>query len=153
MMPRAIGRWMMGSKTLDRFVGKVTRNGMIINTTGIYGFTLLRMLVAMRPMRPRSLRFDREQRAIDAWLDAVVDLAGEDYALAAEVAKLPRVLKGYGQTHAHGVESFTIIMDLVPALRGRDDAAATIARLTQASLADEDGAALAAALKTLPIAA
>lgn len=150
MMPRAIGRWMMGSKTLDRFVGKVTRNGMIINTTGVYGFTLLRMLVAMRPMRPRSLRFDREQRAIDAWLDVVVDLAGEDYELATEVAKLPRVLKGYGQTHAHGLESFTTLMAAVPALRERADGAATLDRLAKAALADEDGKALSAALAATP---
>lgn len=152
-MPRAIGAWMMRSRMLDRVVGKVTRGGMIINTTSVWGFSLLRILSSMRPMRPNSLRFGREQEAIDAWLDTVVELAGEDYALACEVAKLPRVLKGYGQTHAHGLESFETIMSVVERLRGRDDAASTIARLTQASLADEDGKALAAAMTTVPAAA
>jgi indolepyruvate ferredoxin oxidoreductase, beta subunit len=70
-------------------------------------------------------------------------IAGE---LAREIIECARVLKGYGQTHQHGNESFGMLMDSARRLAGREDAAATLARLRAAALADEDGAALRGAL-------
>ena len=145
-MPTALGRWLSNSKAMEKLVGKVTRNGMIINTTSVFGFSMLRILAGMRPIRPRSLRYGREQVAIDAWLDAVYETALTDYELAAEVAKAPRVLKGYGQTHSHGKESFEKLMAVLPDLKGKKDAAKQMNAFVQAALKDEDGVALDQAL-------
>lgn len=151
MLPTRLGRMLSRSKLFGKLVGTVTRDGMIVNTTSVFGFTILWILAGMRPMRPRSLRYGREQVAIDAWLDRVVGYATDDYALATEVAKLPRVLKGYGQTHSHGRESFLILMDAAGRLAGRDDAAQTLAKLAAAALKDEDGKALRQAMAGLSL--
>ncbi|MBC9937101.1 MULTISPECIES: indolepyruvate oxidoreductase subunit beta family protein [unclassified Leucobacter] len=146
-LPTALGRALSRSKLFEKVVSRITRNGMIVNTTSVFGFSSLWLMASMRPMRPRSLRFGREQLAIDAWLDLIVETAAVDYELACEVAKCARVLKGYGQTHAHGSESFGKLMEVVPSLTGRNDAAKALARLSKAALADEDGSALIRALE------
>ncbi|UUW88838.1 indolepyruvate oxidoreductase subunit beta family protein [Pimelobacter simplex] len=145
-LPTRLGRWLAGSSFFAKVVGKVTRNGIVVNTTGIIGFTLLWMMARFRPLRPRSLRFGREQVAIDAWLDRAVAAAATDADLAREIVECQRVLKGYGATHHHGQESFGLLMEAVDGLAGRSGAAAELARLRAAALADEDGGALRAAL-------
>jgi indolepyruvate ferredoxin oxidoreductase beta subunit len=150
-LPTALGRWLSNSKLMEKIVGKVTRNGMIVNTTSIFGFGMLRLLSSMRPIRPRSLRYGREQEAIEAWLDLAVDVAASDYDLSCEIVKAARVLKGYGATHSHGKESFEKLMNVVPSLRGQDDAAKTLDRLIKAALKDEDGVALDQALAGLAL--
>ena len=152
-LPTALGRALSRSKLFAKIVSAVTRDGMVINTTSVFGFSSLWFMASMRPIRPRSLRYGREQTSIDAWLDLVVDVAATDYDLACEIVKCARVLKGYGQTHAHGSESFGILIGTVPSLLGKPDAAATLARLAKAAMADEDGIALARAVAALPVAA
>lgn len=152
-LPTALGRRLTRSKWFVSLVNRLTRNGMIVNTTSIIGFTALWIMAAMRPVRPRSFRFGREQAAIDDWLALVTDLAASDYTLACELAECPKVMKGYGQTHAHGTQSFKVLMDGADRLRGRDDGAKILAKLRTAALADEDGSALSAAsLSLLPVA-
>ncbi|MBM0126398.1 indolepyruvate oxidoreductase subunit beta family protein [Pimelobacter simplex] len=141
-LPTRMGRWVAGSAWFNRVVGRLTRNGIVVNTTGIIGFTLLWAMAMFRPLRPRSLRFGREQAAIDAWLHQVEAVAPIDYDLACEMVENQRVLKGYGETHHRSVESFNRLMAAADRLVGRPDAAATLAGLRRAALADEDGAAL-----------
>lgn len=149
-LPTALGRALSRSQLFAKLVGAITRDGMIVNTTSVFGSSMLWLMASMRPMRPRSLRYGREQLAIDAWLDLVVETAAVDYDLACEIAKCARVLKGYGQTHAHGSESFARLLGAVPQLLGTPDAARALARLSKAAMADEDGAALTVALRGLP---
>ena len=96
-------------------------------------------------MRPRSLRFGREQVAIDAWIDEALAVAG-DGELAREVVECQGVLKGYGATYAHGSESFERLMTAARSFAGSADAAPRLAELRLAALADENGEALDAAL-------
>ena len=152
-LPTALGRALSRSRVFAKVVGAITRDGMIVNTTSVFGSSMLWLMASMRPIRPRSLRYGREQLAIDAWLDLTVAAAEVDYELACEVAKCARVLKGYGQTHAHGSESFAALMATVPQLIGAPEAAKTLAHLSKAALADEDGTALAKALSALPVSA
>lgn len=141
-LPTRLGRWVAGSAWFNRVVGRLTRNGLVVNTTGIIGFTLLWAMAMVRPLRPRSLRFGREQAAIDAWLRQVEAVAPIDYDLACEMVENQRVLKGYGETHHRSVESFSRLMAAADRLVGRPDAASILAGLRRAALADEDGAAL-----------
>jgi indolepyruvate ferredoxin oxidoreductase beta subunit len=59
------------------------------------------------------------------------------------------VLKGYGATFAHGVDSFDKLMTAARSLEGSPDAAARLADLRSAALADEDGVELQARLGRL----
>ncbi|GLY70408.1 indolepyruvate oxidoreductase subunit beta family protein [Amycolatopsis taiwanensis] len=148
-LPTRIGRRLAASKLFGRIIARLTRHGMIVNTTSIIGFTMLWVMARVRPLRPWSLRFGREQAAIDAWLDLAVETARADYRLACEILECQAVLKGYGQTHAHGKQSFAALLDATEKLSGRGDAAQTLARLRSAALADEDGIALERALAEL----
>jgi indolepyruvate ferredoxin oxidoreductase beta subunit len=56
-------------------------------------------------------------------------------------------VKGYGDTHARGLQKFGQVMEAAQALAGRPDAAARVAALHEAALKDEEGAALRAALE------
>lgn len=148
-LPARLGRRLAASRLFGRIVAKLTHNGMVVNTTSVIGFTMLWVMARVRPLRPWSLRFGREQAAIDAWLDRAVETARTDYRLACEIIECEQVLKGYGQTQAHGKESFATLMDAVDKISGRTDAARTLARLRSAALADEDGSALNSAIADL----
>ena len=145
ILPAALGRWLLANPGLRRWIDRPRA----VQTTSLRGFLLLRAVAALRPLRRRSLRFAREQAAIDGWLDEVARLAAADAALALAYAGLPRVIKGYGDTHRRGHRSFTAIAGALPAVRRQPAPAASLATLLRAALADEEGRALDAALKEI----
>ena len=63
-------------------------------------------------------------------------------ALAAELLANQRLIKGYSETHARGLDKFSRVMTAAERLRGRPDAAAWVRRLREAALKDEQGLAL-----------
>jgi indolepyruvate ferredoxin oxidoreductase beta subunit len=148
-LPTRLGRYVLRSKPLTRVIERVTRQGIVLNTTSVFGFTQLAVLARLRPIRPRSLRFTREQEEIDSWLASARALATNDPALAREVLDCQQVLKGYGATHAHGSESLALLMEAARGLAGSADAAPRLAKLRAAALADEDGTQLRAELRRL----
>ena len=83
---------------------------------------------------------------IDRWLARILAAAPSNYDLAVEIARLQRLIKGYGDTHARGMKSFNAIMDVLDRFATDDEAAETIRKLSDAALADEDGVALKGAL-------
>ena len=149
-LPTALGRWMLRTKWINSLIFKVTHKGIKIQTSSLWGFTVLYFLSRLRPLRRRSLRFGLEQTRIDGWIDQVCAIAPNDPALACEIVETQQLVKGYGDTHANGMRNFTAIMDVLPSVSGNPDAAATIASLRSAALADENGHALQAALDALP---
>lgn len=151
MMPAGLGAWLLRSRAFGRLVHLLTHRGLVLNTTSVAGFTALAVLARMRPLRPRSLRFVREQEAIDAWLDLALSKAADDPDLAREVVECQQVLKGYGATYAHGNDSFEQLMAAARELPAGDGSAARLGELRTAALADEDGARLRAALTTRPV--
>jgi indolepyruvate ferredoxin oxidoreductase beta subunit len=89
--------------------------GVTLQASSVFGAIALRSAAALRPLRPYSLRFSREQAAIDDWL-AVLEktLAVETnvgFGVTPEIARLPRLLKGYGDTHDSGRENFRRILN------------------------------------------
>ncbi|MEM7445122.1 MAG: indolepyruvate oxidoreductase subunit beta family protein [Pseudomonadota bacterium] len=125
---------------------------MRLTSSGIFGFTLIWLLARMRRFRPMGYRYGQEQAAIEQWLDAVNRLADRSPELALEVARLPRLIKGYSDTHRRGTSNYRTIMDdlVAPLLADRsgDDEVAErlIADARKAALKDPDGDALAQAL-------
>ncbi|RVW02415.1 indolepyruvate oxidoreductase subunit beta family protein [Rhodococcus spongiicola] len=145
-MPSGLGARMARATLFRRLVRRVTHKGMILNTSSVTGYTLLSTMARMRPLRPRSLRFVREQAAIERWIELALTAAATDPDLAREILECQRVLKGYGATYEHGNDSFEKLMSAADELIGSADAAARLADLRAAALADEDGARLRAKL-------
>jgi indolepyruvate ferredoxin oxidoreductase beta subunit len=127
--------------------------GMHLASTRIHGYLMLRMLARLRPMRRGSLRFQEEQQAIERWLVALERMFPVSAVFAAALAELPRVLKGYGDTHRRGRASFTRIFDSLVAralASGNGPAAGAAQELhaaIEAALAEPEGRELERSLE------
>jgi indolepyruvate ferredoxin oxidoreductase beta subunit len=146
-LPAGMGRWLLNSGWPRRLLERFTKKGMVLKTTTIRGFLMLYVLAALKSTRRRSLRFQAEQAFLDGWLRKILDIAPGNYALATEVALTRTLVKGYSDTHERGRERYDTLMQLLPRIMETPDAAATLAKLRKAALADDTGAALAAAIK------
>lgn len=147
-LPAALGRWLQNAGAPRRWVERLTNKGRVVQTSSIGGFLLLYALAGLRRWRRGSLRFAVENARIEAWLKAVHAAARSDPALALEIVRCQRLVKGYSDTHERGVRNFERLMAAAQRLAGRADAAAALARLREAALADEHGKALDSAWAT-----
>ena len=114
-----------------------------VRTTGIFGFSMMFLLAQLRMWRRFSMRFREEQKAIEAWLDLICRAVNEDYRFAVEIAALPVLRKGYGETLRRGVNKIDRIVEAIvmPGFsNGQSSAAAADAMRTlrEAALADAD---------------
>jgi indolepyruvate ferredoxin oxidoreductase beta subunit len=148
-LPAGLGRWLLESPRARALVGRFTREGRVVQTSSIRGFLLLYGVAALRRIRRGSLRFGVETGRIADWLARVEALAARDPALALEVARCQRLVKGYGDTHARGWRNFERLMQAVDRLPPGALGAAGLRGLRDAALADEGGSALAAAIARL----
>jgi indolepyruvate ferredoxin oxidoreductase beta subunit len=146
-LPAPIGRWLLRSGAPRRLMERLTARGRHVETTAISGFLLLRSVAALRRFRRHTLRFVEEQERIEGWVGRIGAIAGRDPALALEVARCQRLVKGYGDTHARGWANFQRLMQEADRLVGEPGAAARLAALCEAALADESGHALTKALE------
>jgi indolepyruvate ferredoxin oxidoreductase beta subunit len=147
-LPAGLGRRVLGSPAASRFLRRFT-GGRHIRTTNVTGFVLLYLLGGARRWRRGTLRFQEENARIEAWLARLALLAPRDYALAVELAKAQRLIKGYGETHERGWRSFCALVAQLERLQARPDGAQQLARLQEAALADEEGTALVRELALL----
>jgi indolepyruvate ferredoxin oxidoreductase beta subunit len=117
ILPRRLGAWVeLRALTKERSKPAVRPGrGVTLQTSSVAGALVLRLLAALRPLRPHSLRHAREQQAIEDWLVAI-ELAlandrrsGSDAAI--EVARLPGLIRGYGDSHASGRANFDRLLD------------------------------------------
>jgi indolepyruvate ferredoxin oxidoreductase beta subunit len=140
-LPAALGRWLLRSPRIRGVVARGT-GGRQIRTSTISGFLLLYAVAGLRRWRRSTLRFHDENARIEEWLKRIEALAADNYWLAVELARSQRLIKGYGETHERGWASFCSLLQQLPRLAAREDGATVLARLTEAALADEEGAAL-----------
>jgi indolepyruvate ferredoxin oxidoreductase beta subunit len=141
-LPAAMGRWVLRSPGVSRWLGRWT-GGKQIRTGTVIGFLMLHMLGGLKRWRRGTLRYQEENARIEQWLGRIESLAAANYALAVELAKAQRLVKGYGETHERGWRNFSALVDRLDELAGREDGAEVFARLQAAALADEEGKALA----------
>jgi indolepyruvate ferredoxin oxidoreductase beta subunit len=69
--------------------------------------------------------------------------------LAEQVVRAQRLVKGYGDTHHRGWNSYQRVTAMLPALRTLPDGAAQMQALIAAALADDSGRTLASAIEAL----
>ncbi|MCA0424801.1 MAG: indolepyruvate oxidoreductase subunit beta family protein [Proteobacteria bacterium] len=140
-LPASLGRFILDTPWARRIVERLFADGKILETTSIRGFLQLYLIAGRRNWRNSNLRDAAEQQSISEWLALVMKTAATDYPLALEIAETRGLVKGYGDTHARGYANFNALMALLPKLSG-PGAAARLAALRKAALADETGAAL-----------
>jgi indolepyruvate ferredoxin oxidoreductase beta subunit len=141
-LPARLGAWVSASPRASRGLRRWT-GGKRIRTSTVSGFLLLYLLAGFRRWRRGTLRYQQENQRIEDWLSRVELLAVPHYALAVELARAQRLIKGYGETHERGWRNFSILLSRLDNLAERTDGAEVLARLHEAALADEDGRALA----------
>ena len=149
MMPRKLGariesspKWM---NRLDRWFG----HGRRVRTDSLRGYLMLYILGGMKRRRLGSLRHAQEVAHMEAWLATANGYLGQDYALAVEVIRCRRLIKGYSDTHARGLSKYDRVMAGIALVAGRNDAADWARRLRESALKDEKGVALDGALQTI----
>ena len=125
--------------------------GMHVNSASVSGFLRFWLLAKLRRRRPRTYRFQEEQREIERWL-GLIGQAGElSTDLALEIAECARLIKGYGDTHKRGADNYRQIEQCVidRALAGQirlSRATDAIASARTAALVDPEGESLAKCL-------
>ncbi len=145
-LPAGLGPWLLASPLARRLVQHLCSRGRVVQTSSLRGFLLLRSVAGLRRWRRSTLRHAAEQQRIDAWLaDIQSALRAGDAALALEITRCQRLVKGYGDTHERGLRNYELLRKAWA--HGAD--APTVARLRDAALADEHGHALAAALRSV----
>jgi indolepyruvate ferredoxin oxidoreductase beta subunit len=149
LLPPLLARALLRSNAARRAFDAVLGKGRRVATSDLSGFLTLYFLASLRALRRIGFRYSEENARIENWLALIAAEAPSDYALACEIASLQRLIKGYSDTHARGLSNFRSIMSALAGVKAAPDPAATLARLRDAALKDEDGAALNAALSKL----
>ena len=143
LLPRRLSRRLLHWAG-RRGVARRLNVGMRVKTTSVSGFLMMRSLAWLRPLRRIGARYGDEQALIERWLSAIRGAAREP-ALALEIALCGRLIKGYGETHRRGRDSFLRIMDTLVEGGPLSDAAsraAAIRNAREAALADPEGRGL-----------
>lgn len=153
VMPSWLGRpimnWARGKEWANNY-----NFAMRVRTDTINGFMRLWTLSKLRFYRPKTYRYQEEQKAIEGWLNTVRSAAALHYQLAVEVAELANLRKGYSDTHKRGLQNFTRIMDEVgvpcsTAAKNPAWGVNALSKLRAAALADPEGDALEKAFSEL----
>lgn len=133
----------LGRRLLDWAARRPARSlqwGLHIRTTSLWGYLMLRALARLRPWRRSSLRHAEEMTALDGWWAALLALAPQSTVMGQALARMPQVLKGYGDTHKRGRAHYERLWNefVAPALAGQkslDEAAAQLRQALDATLA------------------
>ena len=144
-LPAGLGRWLARPHWVHRLVRRYTQSGRVVKTSSLRGYLMLYAVASLRGMRRRTLRHERENARIEAWLAQILETATHNPELAIEVAQCQRLVKGYSDTHARGLKNYQTVMAAV-AKAGAGLAPATLREWRDAALADEHGHKLHAAL-------
>ena len=149
MLPAGLAEKILRSSGLKKFIGSMFGKGVKIKTTSSFGFVLLYFVSGLKFLRRSSYKYKVENARIDGWLDLIGQYQKTDYSAAVEIASLQRLIKGYGDTHARGIKSFTSIIEKIPDVMMQNNPADSLKGLKKAALSDEHGEALNSALTDL----
>lgn len=148
ILPAGLGRFMNGSKVWRKIMSPLFSKGRIIRPKTIFGYLLLRAVANLRFMRRHSYKHQCEESRILAWLDLVKKYIGEKPNVALELAKCPRLIKGYGETHTRSINRFSRIMSFVENHENDAELGIKIRKLREAALMDDKGHNFAASLNS-----
>ena len=149
LLPTRMARWL-----LERDRGRVARGEapwalpLKIGTHSMVGALVLRLLSSLRVIRPWGSRYQAEQQAIAAWLDAVVQGTRQHTGLGLELARCGRLIKGYGATNERGKRNLAHVLEhFARPGASAETRSVAIAQVREAALKDEAGRAFDQALR------
>ncbi|HUL64714.1 MAG TPA: indolepyruvate oxidoreductase subunit beta family protein [Burkholderiaceae bacterium] len=142
-LPAALGKWLLRTSWARRWIERFVSRGRVVRTNSVHGYLMLSAIAGLRRWRRGTLRYQVENERIEGWLREIEEAAGP--ALAIEITRCQRLVKGYGSTHDRGWRNFERIR-LAWQRAGREMAPATLRELADAALGDEDGRRLEEAL-------
>lgn len=149
LLPAGLGARVQASPVwmarLDRWFSKGRR----LRTDSLAAYLTLYAIGGLRGWRRRTLRHAQEVAHLEGWLAVALGYLERDRALAVEVVRCRRLVKGYSDTHARGLSKFDRVLAGIEMVAGREDAGPWAARLREAALKDEAGKALEGALATI----
>jgi indolepyruvate ferredoxin oxidoreductase beta subunit len=154
LMPVGLANWLDASPRIKGWLAQRLARGRRIQTQTLRGHLQLRFLAGLRGRRRGNRRHAEEREHLDAWLARVEKALARDRALAIELLRCRRLVKGYSDTHARGSSRFDQLMRAGEQLLARSDpgAAAALGSLREAALRDAEGLALAERLQVLGLA-
>lgn len=153
VLPIGLAAWLDNSARLKAWLAPRLDRGRRIRTHTLRGHLQLRLVAGLRRWRRGNRRHVEEMAHLQAWLDAVQRALPADYALAVELLRCRRLIKGYSDTHARGTGRFDRLLHAAALLAGRDDSGLSLATLREAALRDAEGRALDQALQAMRLAA
>jgi len=80
-------------------------------TSRPFAFGMLRLLGRLRPWRPKTYRYAREQAAIETWLRAVTAALETDSDIARRTAELAVLARGYGGVRERGLTRIEKVLE------------------------------------------
>ena len=152
MVPAGLVGWIERTPLVRDTLAKRVGKGQRLRPHTLRGQVMLQALAGTRRWRRRSQRHATEAAHIDAWLAQAKALMQDDYRLGLELISCRRLVKGYSDTHARGASKFDRLMRAALLLKGRASAAADLAALRNAALADPQGTQLTQRLELLGLA-
>jgi len=153
VLPVGIASWLERSPRLTAWLAPRLDRGRRIRTHTVRGHLQLRLAAWLRRWRRGNRRHAEEMAHLQGWLDVVEQALPSDYALAVELLRCRRLIKGYSDTHARGSGRFDRLLRAAALLAGREGAAGSLATLREAALRDAEGQALDQALQAMGLAA
>jgi indolepyruvate ferredoxin oxidoreductase beta subunit len=149
LLPARLGARLEADPKKMARIDRLVNRGRRLRTDGIRAFTLLWIIGGLQRWRRRTHRHAVEAAHLDRWLAAALSHLPDRYDVAVEIVRCRRLIKGYSDTHARGLSKFDRVLAGSELVLGREDAPDWIARLREAALRDEDGAALDGAILTI----
>jgi indolepyruvate ferredoxin oxidoreductase beta subunit len=149
LLPRRMGERVSASPKWMARLDRWFNRGRRLRTDSVPAFLMLYLLGGMKRWRLRTLRHAQEAAHREAWLATATGHLDRDYALATEILRCRRLIKGYSDTHARGLSKYDRVIEGIALVAGRPDAADWARRLREAALKDEEGKALDGAIATI----
>lgn len=149
MLPARLGARVEASPAWMARLDRWFNRGRRLRSDGVPGFLMLYWLGGLRGWRLRSRRHQVEMQHMASWLETAIGHVPDRYGMAVEILRCRRLIKGYSDTHARGLSKFDRVLEAARLVADRDDGPDWVARLRNAALQDEAGAALEGAIATV----
>ena len=149
LLPAGLGAWTKAGPKRMAWLSRHLARGRRIRSDTFAGYLLLYLLGGLRRWRRRTLRHAEEMAHLEGWLGAALAEAGRDHALAVEMLRCRRLIKGYSDTRERGASKYDRVMAGIDLVRGREDAADWARRLREAALRSEEGGEIDEAIETI----
>lgn len=148
-LPAALAERLIARTALFNWLDRRINKGRRVKTYSLRWFLMLSLLARWKAKRRITLRHSIEVAHRDAWLNTARQILPQNYALAVEILKFRRLIKGYSDTHARGQSKFDKAMATARTIAHRDDAADWAQLMLSAAIKDASGAALDGTIKTI----